>query len=91
MEDKSIDSDKQARKALYLTFANKWRQLAKEDPFKVTYRAFPSITSAMIFVKLLAEGDDGGNRYVECLITGSVRLVGAALSELEGQDMGVAL
>lgn len=45
----------------------------------------------MIFVKLLAEGDDGGNRYVECLITGSVRLVGAALSELEGQDMGVAL
>lgn len=47
-------------------------------------QVYPTISQAIDYVRLLGEGDDGGGREVSVLITGSVRLVGVALSVLEG-------
>jgi hypothetical protein len=62
-------------------FEKKWREL---DDFDVDIQVYPTISQAIDYVRLLGEGDDGGGREVSVLITGSVRLVGAALSVLEG-------
>jgi folylpolyglutamate synthase len=58
----------------------------KMGAFRGEVHVYPTISQAIDYVRLLGEGDDGEGQKVSALITGSVRLVGAALSVLDDSD-----
>ncbi|TVY82851.1 Folylpolyglutamate synthase [Lachnellula suecica] len=80
--DKAHNPDHLNPLALQMTFAQRWQELNGAQTSIV--KVLPSVVDALTYVRDL----DGGYRTekISALITGSVRLIGTALSALEGAD-----